>query len=151
MAREITKWSRLPSITSLQNEMNRMFDRFFGGWDSTEPLMETSMLAPAVDLSETTDKIIIKAEVPGVNPNEINIAIQHNTLLIKGEKKEEKEEKGKSFYRMERRYGNFARTIELPTSVDPDKITAEYKNGVLEITMEKKEAAKPKQISVKVG
>lgn len=151
MAREITKWSRLPSISSLQNEMNRMFDRFLGGWDLTEPLMETSMWAPPVDLAETADKIIVKAEIPGINPSEMHIAIQDNTLVIKGEKKEEKEEKGKNYYRMERHYGNFSRTIDLPNSVDPNKVTAECKNGVLEITMEKKEAVKPKQIPVKVS
>jgi HSP20 family protein len=113
--------------------------------------METGRWAPAVDLSETVDKIIIKAEIPGVDPKDINISIQDNILLVNGEKREEKEETGKSFYRIERHYGSFSRTIDLPSSVDPDKINAEYKNGVLEITMEKKEAMKPKQIPVKTA
>ncbi|MCF6157147.1 MAG: Hsp20/alpha crystallin family protein [wastewater metagenome] len=146
MARELIKWS--PTISSLQEEMNRMFDRFFRGWDLSEFGIETGTWIP-IDLSETADKIIMKAEIPGIDPKEIDISIRDNTLLIKGEKREEKEEKGKTFYRVERRYGNFARSIDLPASVDMDKITAEYKNGVLEITLQKKEEVKPKQISIK--
>lgn len=148
MTREITKWSRLPTVTSLQEEMNRMLDRFFRGFD-IEPSMETGGWMPPIDLSETSDKVIVKAEIPGINPGDVNISLQDNSLLLSGEKKEEKEESGKSFYRMERSCGRFSRTIDLPSSVDPDKVTAEYKNGVLEITMEKKEAVKPKHITVK--
>lgn len=148
MARELIKWS--PTVSSLQDEMNRVFDRFFRGWDLSELGIETGAWVP-VDLSETADKVIVKVEVPGVDPKEINISIQNNTLLIKGEKREEKEEKGKTFYRIERRYGSFSRSIDLPSSVDTNKITAEYKNGVLEISIQKKEEVKPKQISVKVG
>lgn len=148
MAKELTKWSRLPTVSSFQQEMNRMFDRFFRDWDIA-PSMETEVWGPPLDLAETPDKIVVKAEIPGVDPKDINISIRNNTLLLNGEKKEEKEEKGKTFYRMERSYGSFSRTIDLPSSVDPDKVTAECKNGVLEITMEKKEAVKPKQILIK--
>ncbi|KAB2831966.1 MAG: Hsp20/alpha crystallin family protein, partial [Candidatus Brocadia sp.] len=107
--------------------------------------------APPLDLSETADKVTVKEEIPGMDPKEVDISIQGDTLIIKGEKKEEKEEKGKNYYRMERRYGSFARVVDLPASVDTNKVTAECKNGVLEITMQKKEEVKPKQISVKVG
>lgn len=148
MARQLAIWSRLPAITSLQEEMNRMLDRFFRSGDADSAL-ETGTWLPPIDLSETADRIFVKAELPGVDPHDINISVQENTLLINGQKKEEKEEKGKNFYRMERRYGSFSRTLDLPASVNADKITAEYKNGILEITMEKKEAVKPKQISVK--
>ncbi|MCL4728772.1 MAG: Hsp20/alpha crystallin family protein, partial [Candidatus Kuenenia stuttgartiensis] len=85
------------------------------------------------------------------DPKEVNISIQDNNLIIKGEKKEEKEEKGKNYYRMERSYGRFSRSVELPASVDMDKVNAECKNGVLEITLPKKEEVRPKQISVKVS
>ncbi|GAB61040.1 MAG: Hsp20/alpha crystallin family protein [Candidatus Jettenia sp.] len=151
MARELIKWSQLPTISSLQNEMNRMFDRFFKGSDLSEFGMETGGWIPPIDLSETNEKVTVKAEIPGIDPKDIDISIQENTLLIKGEKKEEKEEKNKSFYRMERRYGSFSRSIPLPPSVDSNKVTAEYKNGVLEITLQKKEEVKPKQISVKAS
>jgi HSP20 family protein len=150
MARELTKWSRLPTVSSFQQEMNRMFNRFFRDWD-IGPSMETEAWAPPIDLAETPDKIVVKAEMPGIDPKDISISIRNNTLLLNGEKKEEKEEKGKTFYRMERVYGGFSRTIDLPSSVEPDKITAECKNGVLEITMEKKETVKPKQIPIKTA
>ena len=150
MARDLMKWSQLPGMSSIQEEMNRMFDRFFRGGDLSE-IGTAGMWLPPIDLSETPDKITVKAEIPGMDPKEIDISIQGDTLIIKGEKKEEKEEKGKNYYRMERRYGSFSRSVDLPTSVDTNKVTAECKNGVLEITMQKKEEVKPKQISVKVG
>lgn len=150
MARELAKWSLLPTVSSLQNEVNRVLERFFDG-GILDSRTELGLWLPPVDLAETTDQVVVKTEVPGVDPKEINISIQDNTLLIKGEKKEEKEEKGKNYYRMERRYGNFSRSIALPASVDTNKISAECKNGVLEITLQKKEEVKPKQISVKVS
>lgn len=151
MAKDLMKWSQLPAISSIQSEINRMFDRFLRGWELPEFGMETGVWMPPIDLSETADKVTVKAEIPGIDPKEIDISIQGNTLRIKGEKKEEKEEKGRNYYRMERCYGSFSRTIDLPASVDANKITAEYRNGVLEITMQKKEEVKPKQIPVKVG
>lgn len=147
MARELTKWSYLPTISSLQNEMNRMMDRIF----REGSLTETGMWLPPIDLSETNDKITVKAEIPGIDPKDIDISIQENTLFLKGEKREEKEEKGKNYYRVERQYGSFSRSVVLPATVDTDKITAECKNGVLEITLQKKEEVKPKQISIKVS
>lgn len=151
MAKDLIKWAQLPTISSMQEEMNRMFDRFFKGGESSDFGMTPASWAPPLDLSETADKVTVKAEIPGMDPKEIDISIQGDTLIIKGEKKEEKEEKGKNYYRMERRYGSFSRVVDLPASVDTNKVTAECKNGVLEITMQKKEEVKPKQISVKVG
>ncbi|KKO20703.1 MAG: molecular chaperone [Candidatus Brocadia sp.] len=150
MAKDLMKWTQLPTISSIQEEMNRMFDRVFRGGDLSD-FGITGTWAPPLDLSETADKVTVKAEIPGMDPKEIDISIQGDTLIIKGEKKEEKEEKGKNYYRMERRYGNFTRSVDLPASVDTNKVTAECKNGVLEITMQKREEVKPKQITVKVG
>ncbi|MCF6157148.1 MAG: Hsp20/alpha crystallin family protein [wastewater metagenome] len=150
MARELKKWSLLPTISSFQNEMNRMLDGFFDG-NPLDITMESGTWLLPVDFVETADKIIVKAEVPGIEPKEIDISIHDNILLIKGEKKDEKEEKGKNFYRMERRYGSFSRSIDLPASVDINKVTAECKNGILEISIQKKEEVKPKQITIKAG
>ena len=151
MARDLIKWSHLPTASSLQSEMNRMLDRFFRGGDLSDLEMETGAWMPPIDLAETEDKLTVKAEIPGIDPKEVEISVKDNILHIKGEKKEEKEEKGKNYYRMERRYGCFSRSINLPSSVDTNKVTAEYKNGVLEIALQKKEEVKPKQISVKVS
>ncbi|GJQ48640.1 MAG: Hsp20/alpha crystallin family protein [Candidatus Kuenenia stuttgartiensis] len=148
MAKDLMKWT---NVSSLQNEINRMFDQFFRGWDFSGFGQEAGAWSPSIDLSETDDNIVVKAEIPGIDPKEVNISIQDNNLIIKGEKKEEKEEKGKNYYRMERSYGRFSRSVELPASVDMDKVNAECKNGVLEITLPKKEEVRPKQISVKVS
>ena len=96
MARDLIKWSHLPTISSLQNEMNRMLDRFFKSGDLSDFGMETGAWIPPIDLAETDEKFIIKAEIPGIDPKEIDISVKDNILLIKGEKKEEKEEKGKT-------------------------------------------------------
>lgn len=148
MAKDLMKWT---NVSSLQNEINRMFDQFFRGWDFSGFVQEAGTWSPSIDLSETDDNIVVKAEIPGIDPKEVNISIQENNLILKGEKKEEKEEKGKNYYRMERRYGKFSRSIELPASVDIDKINAVCKNGIIEITLPKKEEVRPKQISVKVS
>jgi len=148
MAKDLAKWT---NISSLQNEMNRMFDQFFRGWDLSGFGPETGMWTPSVDLAETEENVIVKAEIPGIDPKEVDISIQDNNLIIKGEKKEEKEEKGKNYYRMERSFGKFSRSVELPSTVDTNNVSAECKNGVLEIKLPKKEELKPKQIQVKVS
>lgn len=146
MTTKITKWDRLPLFTSFQEEMNKMLDNFFGreayygmGW------------SPSIDIAENDDEIIIKAEIPGIDPKDIDISIAGDTLTIKGEKKEEKENKGKHYHRVERSYGSFTRTIDLPAPVMTDKVKAEDHNGVLEITLPKMEKAKAKRITVKVA
>lgn len=140
---DIMKWPEIPTLTSLQREMDRLFEDFFrrGGlrW------------APSVDVIETNDTVVIKAELPGLEPKDVDISVSGNTLTIRGEKKEEKEEKGKTFYRMERSYGSFCRTIDLPAAVEADKAKADYKQGVLEITLPKTEQVKAKKIPIKTN
>ncbi len=146
MTTKITKWDRLPLFTSFQEEMNKMLDNFFGreayfgmGW------------SPNIDIAENEEVIIIKAEIPGIDPKDIDISIAGDTLTIKGEKKEEKENKGKHYHRVERSYGSFTRAIDLPAPVMTDKVKAEDHNGVLEITLPKMEKAKAKRITAKVA
>ncbi len=146
MTTKITKWDRLPMFSSFQEEMNKMLDNFFGredyfgmGW------------SPYIDIAENDDEIIIKAEIPGIDAKDIDISIAGEVLTIKGEKKEEKENKGKHYHRVERSYGSFTRTIDLPAPVITDKVKAEDHNGVLEITLPKMEKAKAKRITVKVA
>jgi len=145
MKKEPTKWGRLPIFSSFQEEMNRTLDNFFKretpfgmGW------------SPDIDISETDNDIIVKAEIPGVNPKDIDISIMDNKLTIKGEKREEKEDKGKSFYRVERSYGSFTRTIDLPSHVITDKVKAKGHQGILEITLPKTEKTRTKKIPVNV-
>ena len=137
---DIMKWPEIPTFGSLQREMDRLFDDFFrrGG-----------LMRPSVDVVETDDTVVVKAELPGMEPKDVDISVSGDKLTIKGERKVEKEEKGKTFYRMERCYGSFCRTIELPASVEADKAKADYKNGVLEITLPKTEQVKAKKIPIK--
>jgi HSP20 family protein len=136
----------------LRREMDSLFDNFFRGFDM-EPF-ESRMAAfnPKVDVTENDKEIKISAELPGMDEKDIDVSLQKDMLTIKGEKKEEKEDKGKDYYRMERSYGSFSRTIPLPVEVETDKVEAKFKKGVLSITLPKIEKAvvETKKISVKV-
>lgn len=143
--RALTPWS---GLSTLRHEMDRLFDRF---WEGEFPTLPTAAeWAPAMDLSETKDALIVKAEIPGIEPKEIEVALQGEVLTIKGEKEEEREEKDKHYYRKERTYGAFARSLRLPAAVDGSKVTASFKNGLLTITLPKAPAAKGTTIPVKM-
>jgi len=105
---------------------------------------------PAVDILETDNELVIKADLPEVDMKDIHVDIEDGTLSLKGERKFESEEKAKGYHRIERSYGSFARYFSLPDTVEPDKVKADYKNGVLTVTLPKKEIAKPRSIKVEV-
>ena len=107
--------------------------------------------APAVDIYETDHDVVLKAELPGVDPKEVECRVEDGTLYLKGERKFEKEVNEENYHRMERAYGSFLRTFPIPGSVDAEKATAEYKNGVLILTLPKKEEAKPKTIKIEAA
>ncbi|MEN6386905.1 MAG: Hsp20/alpha crystallin family protein, partial [Phycisphaerales bacterium] len=127
---------------ALQHRMNRMFDDFLGepfdifGWREGK---ENAMFIPAMNLSETDKEIVITADLPGIEEKDLDISVSKGELTIKGEKKKETEEKNKNYYRMERSYGNFTRTIALPEGIDESKINAELKKGVLKLTIPRTE------------
>jgi HSP20 family protein len=137
------------SAVDLRREMDNLFDRFFGdmGWPA-RGLSRT--FAPAFDLSENEDEFVVKAELPGVDPKEVDINLTGNLLTIKGEKKEQSEEKGENFHRVERSYGSFSRSFQLPCEVQKDKVTAKYKDGVLDLRLPKAEEAKRKAFKIEV-
>ena len=148
MTREITPWKPFEGLTSLRRDMDRIWDRFFG-----EDLGLTKWRdgwSPSLDISETKDKLIVKTELAGVDPKEVNISISGDLLTIRGEKKEEKEEKEENYHLMERSYGAFSRSVRLPVEVNQDKIKASCKNGVLKIDLPKSEKTKAKEIKVGV-
>jgi HSP20 family protein len=143
-------------LTRWETEMDRMMDDFFGRrrrswWPERwfRPDIE-EISAPAVDLYEEKDDIVVKAELPGINKDDVEVNLSDHTLTIKGEKKHEKEIKEENYYRSERSYGSFIRTLELPKDVHSDKVKASFKNGVLEVRLPKTEEAKAKEIKVKV-
>ncbi len=136
-------------LLGFQKEINRMFENFFrGGVDDTD-LMATGW-KPAVDIAESAEEFVANVELPGVDKNDIKITMQENVLTIRGEKAQEKNEKDANYHRVERFYGSFQRSFELPGNVRNDKIDAEYKDGILTIRLPKAEEAKAKQIDVKV-
>ena len=142
--RSLMPWT---GMTSLKNEMERLFDRFAElKWDEFSPLGEW---APSMDVSETKDAVVVKAEVPGMESKDIAISLQEQLLTIKGEKKQEKEEKDERHHRVERSYGAFTRSIRLPVAVDGSKVTAAVKNGLLTVTLPKTAAAKGTTIPIK--
>ena len=135
----------------LRQEMNTLFDNFFHGFDIAPSWGRIDTFNPKVDVKETDKNITVSAEMPGMDDKDIDVSLSRDALTIKGEKKEEKEEKGKDFVRMERSFGSFSRTIPLPVEIDTDKAKAEFKKGVLTVTLPKtaKAIEKTKKISVK--
>ncbi len=148
MTGELKPWSPFGSIASLKRDMDHLWDRFFSADPSIAPWGKGWV--PSLDVSETKDKLIVKTEIAGVDPKDIDIKISGDVLTIKGEKKEEKEEKDENYHLMERRYGTFSRSIQLPMEVNEKKIKANYKNGVLKITLPKSEKSKAKATTIAI-
>ena len=145
----ITRWRPFRDLLSIQNEMNRLFDDFFGR-PFTRLEWTKEAWSPSVDVSETKDNVIVNAEIPGMNKEDVKVSVQDNVLILSGERKQEKEEKNANYHRIERSYGSFSRSFTLPTSVQADKVKATYKDGILKITLPKTEEVKPKEILISV-
>lgn len=138
-----------PASRTLRTEMDRLFDEFFGIAPSRRESMQT-LWAPPVDVREDKDNFYVEVELPGMKKEEINLEFTNNVLLIKGERKFERKEESENYHFMERSYGSFYRSLSLPRSVDGEKITAEYKDGLLKIVVPKKEEVKPKKVEIKL-
>ncbi len=145
---DLIPWERTKSLSKLRKEMDDLWGRFFGEV-GFHPFSET-IWAPALDVKETKENIVITAELPGLGPKDIEVSISGDLLTLKGEKKQEKEEKEESYHLVERRYGSFARNIRLPAEVDPQKIKATHKEGILTVSLPKSEKAKERQIKINV-
>jgi len=133
-----------------QNQLERFLREAFSPVLG-EGEVSTRTWAPPVDIYENGDSLVLKAELPGIDPDDVEIRVEDNTLYLKGERKPEKDVKEQNYHRIERSYGTFARSFSLPNSVDADKVVANYKDGVLTLTMPKKEEAKPKTIKINVS
>jgi len=143
-------WRSRREIDRFKGEFDKLFDDFFTRGFFGRSLEEMDWV-PAVDMSETEKEIVINAEVPGMDAKDIDISLNGRILTIKGERKQEKEEKEKNYHRVERKYGAFSRSFELPTDVDADKVKASYKNGVLNLNLPKTKEQSVKKIEVKVA
>jgi HSP20 family protein len=146
--RTIARWEPFRGVTALQDQINRLFN------DNFERAGEESNLtawAPSVDIYETEQELVVKADLPDVDPKDLDIRVENNILTIRGERKFEKKVNEENYLRVERSYGAFARSFTLANTVNSEAIKAEYHNGVLTLSIPKREEAKPKQIKVNVG
>jgi HSP20 family protein len=146
---DLVPWSPFGGeLSSLRREMDRMWDRFFGETPLAKRAAEEWW--PSVDMSETKDNYVVKAELPGLEAKDVDVSISGDVLTIKGEKKKEEEEKDEHHHYVERYYGSFQRSFRLPANVKSDKIDASFDKGILKVTLPKVEEAKKKRIEVKV-
>jgi HSP20 family protein len=147
----VTRWDPFRDLLGLQDRMNRLFDESVRSVRQGDEALSTSVWTPPVDIYETENEVVVKAELPEVNQKDIEIQVENSTLTLRGERRFDKEVKQESFHRIERPYGTFARSFTLPTTIDQEKIRADYKDGILRVVMPKREETKPKQIRVAVS
>jgi HSP20 family protein len=143
----IVRWDPGRDIDSLQGDVNRLFDSFFGRRDAGQA-NALRRWVPAMDLAETEDQLILRADLPGMERGDIDIEVKDNVLTISGERKAEHEKKGEGFHRIERSFGRFSRSLGLPRGVDAKSVTASFENGVLEVRMPKPEERKATRIEI---
>ena len=144
----LARWTPMGHLASFQDEMNRLFNQFFRGGNGEEAGWGLRTWTPPVDMYETDDAFILKAELPGVSKDEVHVEIHQNTLILRGERKHAAEVTEDRYHRVERPYGRFERSFVLPTLVDQEHVQATYHDGVLELRLPKSEAAKPKRIAI---
>jgi HSP20 family protein len=147
----LVRWDPFRELEDVSDRLNRMFARPDAARASGKETMIVADWTPSVDISETDGEYQIKAEIPDVKKEDVKVTVEDGVLTIQGERKHEKEEKGKKYHRIERSYGSFVRTFSLPDVIDEEKVKAEFKDGVLNLHLPKSEKAKPKAIEVKVA
>jgi HSP20 family protein len=142
----IVRWSPFQELNRLQRDMNALFE----SRTSDDETTNVADWRPAVDVYEDHERFVLSAELPGVDPGTVDLRVEEGRLTLRGERKLDNEQRKENYHRIERYYGTFARTFSLPTSVDGSKISAEYKHGLLRVSIPKKPEVMPKQISVKI-
>ncbi len=148
----LVRWDPIREIDSLQGEMNRLFSSFFDSPTArANGGASTRRWIPAMDLVETAEHFVLKADLPGIEQSDVNIELEKNVLTVVGERKTEHEEKHEGYYRLERATGSFSRSLTLPEGVDADGVTASFDNGVLEVRIPKPAAAKPRRVQIALG
>jgi len=149
----IVRFEPFRDLVTFQDRLNRIFEDAFRGsrGASEEEWALGGSWAPSVDIYEQEGNLVLKAELPGIDPKDVDVRVENNVLTLSGERKLDTEVKRDGYHRVERSYGAFSRSFTLPNVVDTDKIKAEFKEGVLRLVLPKKEEAKPKQISISIG
>lgn len=147
----LIRWDPFQEMSALQESMNRLFSDVRAQAPVRGEEIVQGAWIPAVDIFETNEAIVLKAELPGITAQDISVEVKDNTLTLKGEKKFEKEVKEENYHRVERSYGSFQRAFTLPGTIHQEKVKAKFKDGILEITLPKVEEAKPKQVKVEIS
>ena len=150
MAWELMNTNPFKDIEEARGEMDRLWDTFLFGRPKTSGFPEEGEWQLAIDMAETERELVVNVEIPGMDPKDIDVSLAEGTLFIKGEKKQEAEEKEADYHPIERSYGTFIRSIPLPAEVQSEKISASYKNGVLTVILPKSEGTQKREIKVKV-
>ncbi len=145
----IVRWDPFRDVMSLQERMNELFERTMRRRADEEEGLAPRAWSPAVDIYETDEKMVIKAELPGLKKEDIDIEVRDNTLTLKGERKFEKEIKQENYHRVERAYGSFQRSFTLPSTIKQEAIEATFKDGILEVSLPKAEEVKPKKVEIR--
>src|SRR5947209_13658496 len=146
----LIRWEPIAELNTLQNEMNRLFNTFFDQPTGRGGVAGRRWI-PAMDLVETDDHYVLRADLPGLTEQDVNVELLDNVLTISGERKAEHETRQEGYYRLERGYGGFSRSLTLPQGVDPDGVQAHFDRGVLEIMVAKPEQKKPRQVEIQLG
>ena len=148
---KLVRWDPLQQMVAMSNRLNRTLNDSYTDPYSRRTEDSFGAWAPPVDIFERQDELVIRAEIPGVEMEDVNVGIENGVLTLHGERKQESEVREENAYRMERVHGTFTRSFSFPTTVDAAKVTATYKNGVLEVIVPKVETAKPKRIEIKAA
>lgn len=147
----ITRWDPFRDMFSLQQRMNSLVQQAFPArQESDDPLATTNFIPPA-EIYEDERHLTVKLDTPGIKHEDLDVRVENNVLTVRGERKFDKEEKEENFHRVEHHYGSFYRAFTLPATIDSGRVKADYENGVLKLTFDKREEAKPKQIKINVG
>jgi HSP20 family protein len=145
----LVRWDPVRELDTLQTDMNRLFDRFFGVPAGNGTAARRWI--PAMDLTETDDSLLLRADLPGVSEDDVEIEVKDGVLTISGERKNEHEEKGEGFHRVERSFGRFSRALNLPDGIDAEQVEAKFDNGVLEVRVPKPEETQPTRVQIGKG
>jgi HSP20 family protein len=152
----LIRWEPVRELSTIQNELNRLFNTFFEAPATTAGSGGASSQAlrrwvPAMDLVETTDEFVLRADLPGLAEGDVQIELEENVLTVSGERKADHEERKEGYYRVERSWGSFSRSLTLPEGVDPEAVHASFERGVLEVRIPKPEQRKPRKVAISVG
>ena len=147
----LVRWEPVRELTSLQNDMNRLFNTFFDTPSTGNGGNTPRRWIPAMDLVETDEHFVLKADLPGLAEEDVNLEVEDNVLTVSGERQAEHEDKREGYVRVERSYGAFRRSLTLPEGIDPERVTASFDKGVLEVRIPKPEERKPRRVAIQVG